>query len=68
MAYGFSHNPITNYFRTTYQELSRVVWPTRDQVVKHTLLVIAGSIGIAIFFGIVDFIFSAALQKLIERF
>jgi preprotein translocase SecE subunit len=67
MAVSFKNNPITNYFRTSWQELSRVVWPSREQAIKHTLMVVAGCIVIAIFFGAVDFILSSALQVFVTK-
>ena len=46
----------------TRSELKKVVWPTRDQAVNLTGLVIAVSIAVAAFIGIVD----AILQKLFQ--
>jgi preprotein translocase SecE subunit len=63
-----TNNGIVNYFKTTYQELSRVVWPSRQQTTNHSLIVIAASIVTAIFFGLVDFILSLGLEQLITRF
>lgn len=38
-------------------ELGKVVWPTRDQVVRLTLLVIALSVAVGLFIGAIDFVF-----------
>ena len=67
MAYGFGNNPIVNYFKTSYEELSKVIWPTRQQATKHALMVIGLSLALAIFFGLVDFALSWALQRFIVR-
>lgn len=44
--------------RDTYGELKKVVWPTRDQVVNLSTVVIIASIAIGIMLGAVDWIFS----------
>ena len=62
-----TNNPLTNYFKTAYQELTKVVWPTRQEAVRHTLLVIAFSLGMAIFFGAADFFFSLGLEKMLGQ-
>lgn len=53
---------IIQYFKDARIELTKVVWPTRGEVVNHTLMVIAISIGVAIFLGAIDYIFNFALQ------
>ena len=56
---------VSGYFRTAYQELTKVVWPTRSEVVRHTL-VIAGSVIIAIaFLGLLDYGLTALLKLVI---
>ncbi|MFA5954572.1 MAG: preprotein translocase subunit SecE [Patescibacteria group bacterium] len=59
-------NPIINYFKTSYQELTKVTWPTRKEATKHSLLVIAISLAVAAFFGIVDFLLSRGLELLLR--
>jgi len=44
--------------RDTYGELKKVVWPTRDQVVNLSTVVIIASIAIGIMLGAVDWMFS----------
>lgn len=57
-------NPITNYIQTSRQELSKVIWPSREVAIQHTILVIAFSLILAAFFGVVDL----GLTKLLELF
>lgn len=47
------------------QELKRVNWPRREETVRYTIFVIVLSIGIAIFLGILDYIFIQVLQRVI---
>ena len=48
---------LTNYLKTSYQELQKVVWPSKKEVVNHTLLVIGISLGVAVFLGRIEFIY-----------
>lgn len=56
---------ITNYIKTSQQELKKVVWPTRKEVTQHTLLVIGISLGVAIFLGVVDYVLVFVLGLII---
>lgn len=47
---------LTDYLRGSYQELKKVVWPSRKEVIQHTALVIGISVGVAIFLGLADFL------------
>jgi len=55
----------TEYLKETKSELKHVIWPSRNQTIYYTLIVIILSIVIAYYLGIFDFIFSQALQKII---
>jgi preprotein translocase subunit SecE len=46
-------------------ELRRVTWPTRQETVKHTLIVIGLSLAVAAFLGGLDFLFSWLLDKFV---
>lgn len=58
-------NKLTNYIKNSIIELKKVSWPTKQQVIRHTLLVITISLVVAVFLGIVDFILTKALQLVI---
>jgi preprotein translocase subunit SecE len=60
-------NKITEYFRTSQIELKKVVWPSKKETTRYSLIVIGMSLSVAIFFGILDFIFNLGLTKLISR-
>jgi len=55
---------ISNYIKETRNEMSHVNWPTRQQTVRFTLLVIAVALGTAILLGVCDFVFSKLLTLL----
>ena len=54
---------IKSYIQESYQEFLRVNWPTRKETIRLTLIVIAFSIGIALFLGILDFGFTYLLNR-----
>ncbi|MDD5721029.1 MAG: preprotein translocase subunit SecE [Candidatus Pacebacteria bacterium] len=56
---------ITEYLEETKTELKHVIWPSRNQTLYYTLLVIVLSVVIAYYLGFFDFIFSQVLQKII---
>ncbi|OGZ46922.1 MAG: preprotein translocase subunit SecE [Candidatus Ryanbacteria bacterium RIFCSPHIGHO2_02_FULL_45_13b] len=56
---------LTNYFSETKTELKRVVWPSRQDTIKHTLAVIGISVAVAIFLGTLDILFQFVLETFI---
>lgn len=56
---------ITSYFIHAKEELKKVSWPTRDDTLKKTILVIALSLVVAAYLGILDYLFSLLLQTVI---
>jgi preprotein translocase subunit SecE len=56
-----------NYLKDTKAEMKHVSWPTKDQTIAFTLLVIALSIFIAVLLGVFDVGFSKAVGFLISR-
>lgn len=59
-------NKITNYFVEAIGEMKRVVWPTKQQTINYTLLTIVLSVGVAVFFGVLDYILNVGLGWLIK--
>lgn len=60
-------NKIIAYFSDSIAELKKVTWPTKKETYNYTLLVIGISLGVAIFLGLLDYIFSLGFQTLIKR-
>jgi len=52
-----SRNPIVRYFQETGDELRKVAWPSREQAVRLTVIVLGSTIATAVFFGVLDRIF-----------
>jgi preprotein translocase SecE subunit len=50
--------------RNIYEELRKVVWPTREELVKMTGVVVATVIVVALALGAIDYVFNAGLLPL----
>lgn len=59
-------NPI-QYVREVDQELRKVTWPSRQQTIEMTGLVIAVSLAVGIYIGALDFGFQRLMTALIQR-
>lgn len=58
-------NQIISYLKEVRLEIKKVNWPTKKQVISYTLIVITVSLVVAIYLGILDFIFGFLLEKFI---
>ncbi len=56
---------VIQFIREAKAELTKVNWPTKQQTINYTLIVIGVSIAVALFLGSLDYIFSAILKKFI---
>ncbi|OGH84720.1 MAG: preprotein translocase subunit SecE [Candidatus Magasanikbacteria bacterium RIFOXYA2_FULL_44_8] len=57
---------IKNYFIGSYAEMKKVTWPTKKQTTNYSLLVIGLSVGMAIFFSVLDYVFNLGVESLIK--
>ncbi len=56
---------LKNYIIESRQEFRRVNWPSREETIRLTLIVIGMSVAFAIFLGASDALFQFALQFLV---
>jgi preprotein translocase subunit SecE len=56
-----------NFFKESYQEMKKVVWPTKKETLNHTLLVIGISLAAAFLLGAADYLFTLILEKIIIK-
>ena len=54
------------YFRDTRSEVKKVVWPSKQQIINNTGVVIACIIIVGVFIGVLDTIFTDGLQTLLN--
>ena len=57
---------IKDYLVGAVQEAKKVVWPNKKQIKSYTILVIAMSVGVAVFFAVLDYVFNIGLGTLIK--
>lgn len=53
------------FLSDTRLEMGRVVWPTRETLVRDTILVVAVSLALAAFLGVLDTVFQYLLTTFI---
>jgi preprotein translocase subunit SecE len=58
---------ISKFLKEVRAELKKVTWPSRNDTIKYTLIVIGASLVVAAFLGGLDFLFTWALQKFILK-
>ncbi len=58
---------IFQFFREAYGELRRVSWPTREQTIQYTILVIIISLLVAAILGILDYLFGNLVREFLLK-
>ena len=53
------------YFKKVRAELKHVSWPSQRQTIVYTVIVVAVSFGVAIYLGLLDYLFEAVLFRII---
>lgn len=57
---------VKTYFQEVWQELKKVSWSTRDELIYSTIVVIVSVAILSGFVGITDFIFSYLIKFVIR--
>lgn len=56
---------LTTYLREAVVEMKKVIWPSRQQTLTYTVIVLIMSIGLAFFFTVLDNLFNRIVEFLI---
>jgi len=59
-------NKLIQYLLDSKAELKKVTWPTKNELIKHTLIVIGLSLFVAAFLGVLDLGFAKLLTQLLS--
>jgi preprotein translocase subunit SecE len=59
-------NPLVRYFRETRGEMRKVVWPTREESIRLTAIVLAATAVFSVFLWLLDAGFSSVLGIIID--
>ena len=58
-------NKIATFLKEVRLEMKKVNWPTREQTIKYTLIVIGVCFAVAVYLGGLDFLFTTLINKFI---
>ena len=58
---------IIGFFGEVKSELTKVTWPTRTEVIRLTLIVLAVSAIIGVYVGSLDYVFTRVLAAVITK-
>ena len=59
-------NRVTRYFRETRAELRKVVWPSRAETTRLSIIVVSVMVGMSAALGVIDFIFSRLISLVVR--
>ncbi len=59
-------NKLISYVKESKDELKKVIWPSRKETIKFTLLVIGVSLATAVFLGALDFGLNIVLEEVVR--
>jgi len=59
-------NRVTRYLRETRAELRKVVWPTRREATRLSIIVVSVTVAMSIFLGGLDYIFSRLIGLVVR--
>lgn len=58
---------LAQYIRESWMELKNVTWPTKEELRKHTVLVIIFSVAMAAFLSLCDWVFKNGIESIFIR-
>ena len=56
-------NGVIGYFREAWEELKRVSWPTREEIIQGTQTVLLFVLALTALFGVLDAVFHLAIGR-----
>ena len=59
--------PLLSYFSEVRTELKKVTWPTRQETLRWSILVIVVSVGVGLYLGGLDYVFVKVVSALINK-
>ncbi|HID88613.1 MAG TPA: preprotein translocase subunit SecE [Anaerolineales bacterium] len=67
MAKAKKENAIIRYFRETRAELAKVYWPSREETIRLTQIVLGVTVSMGLFLWLADIFFSWWLGGILEK-
>ena len=53
---------IFQFFKDCYAELAKVVWPSREDVISSTKVVVISTVAVAALLGLIDFLLVLGIE------
>jgi preprotein translocase subunit SecE len=53
---------IVQFFKDSYAELAKVVWPSKEDVISSTKVVVFSTVAMALLLGLLDFILVLGIE------
>ncbi len=57
---------IKQFLKEVRQEVKKVTWPTKEETIKYSLMVVAASLVVAIYLGALDYVVAGILERFIR--
>lgn len=61
-----SKNAAVHYVQSSVEELRKVTWPTKNQAVRMTFMVLGFCLVVALILGVLDFVFGFGYRSLLD--
>ena len=58
-------NRALDFLKEVKEELNKVVWPTREQTIRYTILVVLVAVVVVIFLGFLDYLLTLLTNLLL---
>jgi preprotein translocase subunit SecE len=59
---GAAMKKIVQFFKDSYAELAKVVWPSKEDVLASTKVVVVSTVVMALVLGLIDFLLVAGIE------
>lgn len=59
---------IFTFFKEVKEELGKVNWPSREQTIRYTILVVIVAVAVGLFLGGLDYILTAATAVILKQY
>ena len=61
-----STNPLVRYIKEVRKEMKHIIWPTRQETIRLTVLVLVGSAIVGVLLALFDFGFTEGFKQLLN--
>lgn len=59
---------VFSFFKEVREELLKVTWPSREQTIRYTILVVLVAVAVGLFLGGLDYVLTAITALLLKTY